>query len=141
MGAVVVAGASLQCPFGTVPATLSVTSQGSVLAEGKPVATIQDFAPAVNISGCGMCSSMANPLVASATAAALGVLTPQPCIPAVAGTWIPAQTKCIVDGKPWRGDCHMQLWRYNWHHRYRSENGNYCIEDTRACMKQIVTHI
>lgn len=41
----------------------------------------------------------------------------------------------------WRGDCHMQLWRYNWHHRYRSENGNYCIEDTRACMKQIVTHI
>ena len=49
MGAVVVAGASLQCPFGTVPATLSVTSQGSVLAEGKPVATIQDFAPAVNM--------------------------------------------------------------------------------------------
>lgn len=100
MGAVVVAGASLQCPFGTVPATLSVTSQGSVLAEGKPVATIQDCAPAVNISGCGMCSSMANPQVASATAAALGVLTPQPCIPAVAGTWIPAQTKCIADGKP-----------------------------------------
>lgn len=100
MGVIVVTGALIQCPFGTVPANLAVTSQSTVLAEGKPVATIQDCAPCVNISGCGMCSSLANPQVASATAAALGVLTPQPCVPAVAGTWIPAQTICLADGKP-----------------------------------------
>ena len=100
MGAAVVMGASLQCPFGTVPANLSVTSQNSVLAGGKPVATIQDSAPNANIPGFGMCSSLANPQVASATAAALGVLTPQPCIPAVVGTWIPAQTKCLAGGAP-----------------------------------------
>lgn len=100
MGLIVVTGAVLQCPFGTVPANLSVTSQRTVLAEGKPVATIQDSAPNANISSFGMCSSLANPQVASATAAALGVLTPQPCVPAVAGTWIPAQTTCLADGKP-----------------------------------------
>jgi hypothetical protein len=100
MGIIVVAGAIIQCPFGTTPASLSVTSQNMVLAEGKPVATVQDFAPNVNISGCGMCSSMANPQVAAATAAALGVLTPQPCIPAVAGPWIATQTKCLAGGKP-----------------------------------------
>lgn len=100
MGIVVVAGAQVLCPFGTTPSALNVTSQGVVLADGKPVATIQDTAPMANLSGFGMCSSMANPQVASATAAALGVLTPQPCIPAVAGTWIATQAKCLVDGKP-----------------------------------------
>ena len=100
MGVIVVTGALIQCPFGTIPANLTVTSQCIVLAEGKPAATIQDCAPGVNISGCGMCSSLANPQVASATAAALGVLAPQPCVPAVAGTWIPTQTICLADGKP-----------------------------------------
>jgi hypothetical protein len=100
MGIIVAAGAMILCPFGTTPATLSVTSQNMVLAEGKPVATIQDFAPNVNISGCGMCSSLGNPTVAAATAAALGVLTPQPCIPAIAGPWIATQAKCLASGKP-----------------------------------------
>lgn len=100
MGVIVVTGAKVQCPFGTTPATLIATSQSTVLAEGKPVATIQDAAPLANILSCGMCSSLANPQVASATAAALGVLTPQPCVPAVAGTWIQAQAKCLAGGVP-----------------------------------------
>lgn len=99
MGIAVVAGATILCPFGTTPASLAVTSQGIVLAEGKPMATIED-ASAANIPTCGMCSSLANPQVASATAAALGVLTPQPCIPAIAGTWTAVQTKCMAGGKP-----------------------------------------
>jgi hypothetical protein len=36
-----------------------------------------------------MCISLANPQVAAATAAALGVLTPQPCLPATAAPWAP----------------------------------------------------
>lgn len=99
MGIAVVAGATILCPFGTTPANLVVTSQSTVLAEGKPVATIAD-ASAANIPSCGMCSSLANPQVASATAAALGVLTPQPCIPVMAGTWTAVQAKCIAGGKP-----------------------------------------
>lgn len=99
MAVVVTTGASLQCTMGTAPATLTVTSQSSVLAEGKPVATVQDAAPMINISPCGLCTSMMNPQVAAATSAALGVLTPQPCVPST-GAWIPSQTTVLAEGKP-----------------------------------------
>jgi hypothetical protein len=44
-------------------------------------ANIGDGAPMINVSSFGMCASAANPMVAAATASALGVLTPMPCIP------------------------------------------------------------
>ena len=46
-----------------------------------------------------MCISMTNPAVASATAAALGTLTPQPCTPVPVGAWI-CPGKVRVAGKP-----------------------------------------
>ena len=104
MGIFVVAGAGLICPFGTLSGTLHVTSQAKCLAEGKPVATIQDIAPNANISSFGMCKSLANPQVASATAAALGVLTPQPCVFAPAGTWTPGNAKVTAGGIPCLGN-------------------------------------
>lgn len=100
MGVMVVTGASCECSFGTIPCQLKVTSQLSCMADGKPVATIQDGQPGVNLSGFGMCTSLANPTVAAATAAALGVLTPQPCNPVPAGTWIAAGPKVLVGGSP-----------------------------------------
>lgn len=96
MGVMVTTGASIFCTFGTAPANLTVTSQSTVLGEGKPAATIED----TTVSTCGMCSSIGNPQVASATAAALGILTPQPCVPVFAGKWIPAQTNVLAGGKP-----------------------------------------
>lgn len=95
MGTKVVTGAVLMCPFGTATSVLNVTSQSKILVEGKPQATIKDTAPNVNIPPFGMCTSMANPQVASATAAALGVLTPQPCTPVASGTWTATQNKVI----------------------------------------------
>lgn len=100
MGVLVTSGAGLLCTFGTAPCSINVTSQSAVLADGKPAATIQDVAALTNISGFGMCTSLANPQVASATAAALGVLTPQPCMPAAAGTWIPSKPTVLIGGKP-----------------------------------------
>ncbi len=100
MGTKVVTGAVLMCPFGTSTSMLNVTSQSKVLAEGKPVATIKDTNAFVNIPPFGMCTSMANPQVASATAAALGVLTPQPCVPTAAGTWSMTQGKVMSGGAP-----------------------------------------
>ena len=100
MGAVVVNGAKLMCPFGTKPGTLNASSQVTVLGCSKPVATITDMIPGSNIPSFGMCCSMANPQVAAATAAALGVLSPQPCNMVPVGPWQAAKPTALVGGKP-----------------------------------------
>ncbi len=108
MSQLAVVSATVMCSFGTAPAPLKVTSQTKVLADGKPSATIQDCQAGANIGPFGMCTTVTNPAVASATTAALGVLTPQPCMPVAAGTWIPTAPKIIVDGKPvLTSDCKM----------------------------------
>jgi hypothetical protein len=47
-----------------------------------------------------MCSSIANPTVASATAAALGVLTPMPCIPVTTAPWTPGSSSVMLGYMP-----------------------------------------
>lgn len=88
------------CSMGTNPSILNGTSNLKVLAEGKPLMVITDATAGVNIVGFGMCTSLANPAVAAATTAALGVLTPMPCVPAVTGAWIPNNVKVLVGGQP-----------------------------------------
>ena len=100
MSTVVIMTAQAQCTMGQAPAPVRVTSQQKVLAENKPVATIQDGQGPTNVGPFGMCTSMANPQVASATAAAMGVLTPMPCVPQTTGMWIPTKPTLLIDGKP-----------------------------------------
>ena len=108
MSEVVTIGAQAVCTMGQAPAPIQITSQQVVLTDGKPVATITDCAGMANVGPFGMCMSLANPAVAAATAAALGVLTPQPCTPVPAGTWIPTKPKVLVSGKPVLcADCKM----------------------------------
>jgi hypothetical protein len=85
---------------GIAPAALIVTSQSKVLVDGLPVATIVDFEPAVNVPTIGMCMSIANPVVAAATAAAGGVLTPMPCVPATTSPWTPGSQSVAIGGIP-----------------------------------------
>ena len=54
----------------------------------------------VNIPPFGMCMSLANPMVAAATAAALGVLTPMPCIPVTTAPWMPGSPTVHCGGMP-----------------------------------------
>lgn len=96
----VVNTAPLQCSFGAAPSTLVVTPQNKVMAGNQPAANIMDFVPNTNIPPFGMCMSLANPTVASATSAALGVLTPMPCVPATAAPWSPGATKTMVANMP-----------------------------------------
>ena len=81
-------GAVLQCPFGSAPAAFSALPAPRVVINGRPAGVMTDTAPTVNIPPFGMCSSLSNPTVASATSAAMGVLTPMPCVPVPAGPWL-----------------------------------------------------
>lgn len=100
MALCVCAGAMCACSFGVAPSALVVTPENGVLAGGPPAATIMDFVPMKNILPFGMCSSMANPQVIAATAAALGVLTPMPCIPVVPSPWAPGSPTVLIGGRP-----------------------------------------
>ncbi|WP_296218691.1 DUF4280 domain-containing protein [Pseudomonas sp. UBA2684] len=94
----VCSGATLQCSFGVAPTVLNVLPINRTLTSGMPAANIMDHIPLVNIATFGMCQSPANPMVAAATAAALGVLTPMPCIPVTAAPWIPGGAPTMLLG-------------------------------------------
>ena len=99
MGFGVFGGATITCSFGMAPSALTVLPAARVMSK-MPMASIMDQVPMVNILPFGMCSSLANPTVASATAAALGVLTPMPCIPVTTAPWTPGSPTVTVGGKP-----------------------------------------
>lgn len=94
----VVDSAVLTCSFGTAPASLGVLPTARVTVEGRPAATVDDAVPLINIRPFNTCLSLANPLVAAATSAAMGVLTPQPCIPATS-VWLPGSPSSTLGGR------------------------------------------
>ena len=93
-------GAMLKCSFGMAPSSLVVLPVNRVMTSYVPAANIMDHIPMVNIMPFGMCQSMANPMVASATAAAMGVLTPMPCIPVTTAPWTPGASNVILGNFP-----------------------------------------
>jgi hypothetical protein len=93
-------GAMLQCTMGVAPSTLTVLPINRVNTTEQPDANIMDYIPLVNIMPFGMCMSPANPAVAAATAAALGVLTPMPCIPVATSPWVPGAPTVMLGGNP-----------------------------------------
>src|ERR1039458_430904 len=88
MATLVCAGAVLKCTMGTTPSVFGVLPVNQVLT-GVPAATVLDNKPMTNVAPFGMCTSPANPAVAAATTAALGVLTPMPCLPVTPSPWAP----------------------------------------------------
>ena len=99
MSTLVIMGATMQCsPWGASPSTLITIPKGPpVTASFRGAATVMDCIPLANILPFGMCSSLSNPMVAAATSAALGVLTPMPCIPVPTGPWKPGAIKTKIN--------------------------------------------
>lgn len=99
MAMCVCGGASLMCSFGVAPSVLMVTPEKKTIST-MPLATIMDNVPMKNIMPFGMCSSMANPSVSAATSAAMGVLTPMPCMPVISAPWTPGCPTVMIGNTP-----------------------------------------
>ena len=93
-------GAMMMCTMGIAPSSLVVLPSNMVMTDEMPDANIMDFIPMVNIMTFGMCMSPANPMVAAATAAAMGVLTPMPCIPMTMAPWVPGAPTVLLAEMP-----------------------------------------
>jgi len=93
-------GALLACSFGAAPSSLVVLPTNRVFTNSMPAATIMDHIPLLNILPFGMCNSPSNPAVIAATAAALGVFTPMPCIPVTPAPWTPGTSDVLIANMP-----------------------------------------
>lgn len=120
MAELVCNGAMMKCSMGLAPATLVVLPVSRVMTGSNPQANIMDNKPMVNILPFGLCQSLANPVVAAATSAAMGALTPMPCIPNTPSPWMPGNPTVMVGNQPalnkscklmciWAGVINIQL--------------------------------
>ncbi|MDC3956754.1 MULTISPECIES: DUF4280 domain-containing protein [Polyangium] len=100
MGQHVCMGAMMQCSFGVAPSSLTVLPANRTMNSAGPLANIMDGKPMLNVLPFGMCQSLANPTVAAATAAAMGVLTPMPCIPNTPAPWIVGAPTVLLANMP-----------------------------------------
>lgn len=96
----VIEGAQIRCSFGTAPAELGELPEMRFQDEDGLAANIEDCVPFLNLPPFGECCSLANPTVASATAAAAGALTPQPCLPLIVEPWSPGEPRVDISGLP-----------------------------------------
>ncbi len=93
-------GNMTQCPFGIAPSSHMPMPRHVVSQFGTQMGNITDVAPMVNVVSFTLCKSPLNPSTAALTAAAGGILTPGPCIPAPVGTWIPMKPNVICVNAP-----------------------------------------
>lgn len=95
-------GCPLSCSFGLTPSVFVATEMPGkpVVNEAFAAATIVEIVPIANVPPFGMCSSEMNPEVIAATAAALGALTPMPCVPVIVDPWAPPSILLTADGLP-----------------------------------------
>ena len=96
----VCSGAVLQCSLGLAPSSLVILPVNMMMTGNMPAANIMDNKSMVNIMPFGACTSIVNPTVASATAAAMGVLTPMPCIPVTPAPWVPGEPTVLLGNMP-----------------------------------------
>lgn len=104
-------GAQLSCSMGLAPSAFNATPKVAAMPGGPP-GNVDDRVPFMNIAPFGQCRSLANPSVASATAAAAGTLTPMPCVPMTVLPWVPGSATVQFAGAPALSDaCTLQcLW-------------------------------
>ena len=96
----VCSGAMMKCTMGTAPAKLTVLPNRTMDLCGQPQANISDHKTIVNLAPFGLCRSLAFPQTAAATAAALGTLTPTPCMHNTPMPWMGGKMDYLIKGQP-----------------------------------------
>jgi hypothetical protein len=96
----VVNAAKTVCTMSAKPSQLVVLPTNRRTAGGQPAGNIGDHVPIINIVPFGPCVSPAFPPTAAATAAALGALTPQPCMPNTTTPWAPGSATVTIANRP-----------------------------------------
>ena len=96
----VCSGAIMKCTMGTNSANLTVLPSRTVFLAGQPQANVIDIQANANIAPFGLCCSLAYPPTEAATAAALGTLTPTPCMPNVQAPWEVGKMDDLIQGQP-----------------------------------------
>lgn len=96
----VVKGAEMECTCGDAKSSLDIPRDHGVFINDTAQANAQDYIPMINIKPFGKCSSLANPTVAAATAAALGALQAMPCVPAIVSPWAGTKTGLMINNAP-----------------------------------------
>jgi hypothetical protein len=99
MGFLVTGNAVLTCSFGAAPSTFQTMPINHVLVD-MPAANIEDNVSMLNVLPFGVCSSLINPEVITATASAYGVLTPAPCVPMIVAPWIVGKPTILIGNMP-----------------------------------------
>ena len=89
----------MMCTFGVAPSVFNATPR-PVMTSSMVAGVITDNVPILNVPPFGMCSSPANPQVAAATIAKLGVLSPMPCVPVLPAPWIPGAPTVLISNIP-----------------------------------------
>lgn len=102
-------GAMMRCSFGTAPSSLVVLPKNTTFTDQVPDANIMDHVPMVNIMPFGMCSSLANPTVAAATADAMSTLAPMPCIPNTPVPWVTGAPTVLLGNAPTLNDASLLM--------------------------------
>ena len=92
-------GALMKCSFGLAPSAFNATPR-PVMTSNMVAGVITDNLPMLNVPPFGMCNSTANPMVIAATAAALGALTPMPCLPVLPAPWVPGAPTLLIGNIP-----------------------------------------
>jgi hypothetical protein len=101
-------GATLKCAMAVPPgiSTFVVLPVNRMTTSGQPAANINDHVPMVNIMPFGACMTPSNPAVAAATTAALGVLTPVPCMPVTPAPWVTGAPTVLLANIPTLDNTH-----------------------------------
>jgi hypothetical protein len=96
----VVTTAKLSCSFGSSQSSFNATAAVACKSSQQQTGVINDHLAILNIRPFGRCSCLGNPVVAAATAANKGKLSPQPCIPATVSPWVPGSPTIMFRSMP-----------------------------------------